>query len=224
MAYDPKKVHRIQHSGQYYKMNAYNHTHPSPQRTPVLFQAGASKAGIEFAGKHAEALFVHGPSPAHVRKQVQAVREHANKSGRDGSKILFFMAILPTIGRTHEEAVAKYELAKSYAHSIGGIATISGFLGVDLSKYPIDEPFQFKGDKSDSAIHGWIDSVSAATADSSDGLWTPRKLGGILLMGQSSSSPVGTAAEVADVLERWMQEADVDGFNLQRKLFVHCDD
>jgi alkanesulfonate monooxygenase SsuD/methylene tetrahydromethanopterin reductase-like flavin-dependent oxidoreductase (luciferase family) len=29
-------------------------THPSPQRTPVLFQAGTSKSGRAFASKHAE--------------------------------------------------------------------------------------------------------------------------------------------------------------------------
>ena len=221
MAYDPKKIHKVQHNGRFYKMNAYNHTHPSPQRTPVIFQAGASKAGIGFAAKHAEAVFVHGPSTAHVKKQVQAVREEAYKYGRDGSKIKFFMAFLPTLGRTHEEAVANYERAKNYAHSIGGIATMSGFIGLDLSQYPPDEPFEFKGDKSDSAIYGWIEGVKAATAsDSDDGPWTPRKIGAMMCMGLSTSSPVGTAAEVADVLEKWMEEADVDGFNLQRK-FLH---
>lgn len=218
MAYDPKKIHKVQHSGRFYKMNAYNHTHPSPQRTPVIFQAGASKAGIGFAAKHAEAIFVHGTSAAHVRKQVQAVREEANKHGRDGSKIKFFMAFLPTIGCTHEEAVAKHEQAKAYAHSTGGIATISGFIGLDLSKYPLDEPFDFKGDRSDAAIYGWIDSIKAAYADDSDGPWTPRKIGSMMGMGLNATSPVGTAAEVADVLERWMDEADLDGFNLQREL------
>lgn len=135
-----------------------------------------------------------------------------------GSKIKFFMAILPTIGRNHEKAVAKYEKAKKYAFSIGGIATISGFIGLDLSNYSLDEPFDFKGEKSDNAIYGWIEGVKAATAnDSDDGPWTPRKIGAMMCMGLSTFSPVGTAAEVADVLVKWMEEADVDGFNLQRE-------
>jgi len=220
MAYDPKKVHKVQHNGRFYKMNAYNHTHPSPQRTPVIFQAGASKAGQGFAAKHAEAVFINGTTTAHVSKQVQAVREEAFKNGRDGSKIKFFLSFLPTIGRTHEEAVAKFELAKSYAYSVGGIALVSSYIGLDLSKYPLDEPFEFKGDKSDASIYGWIETVQIASAEQSDGPWTPRKLGGMMLMGPASTSPVGTATEVADVLERWMDETDIDGFNMQRK-FLH---
>ncbi|EXJ85308.1 hypothetical protein A1O3_05983 [Capronia epimyces CBS 606.96] len=216
MAYDPKKVHKVDHQGRYYKMKAYNHTHPSPQRTPTLFQAGASKAGIGFAAHHAEALFVHGTSPAYVRKQVDAVRQAAYEAGRDGSKIKFFMALLPTLGRTHEEAVAKHGKAQALAYSEGGVATISGFIGVDLSQYPLDEPFDFKAEASDSAIHGWINSIKAATADDTEGPWTPRKLGSMMGMGFGLTAPVGTAAEVADVMERWMDEADVDGFNVQQ--------
>lgn len=40
--------------GKYFKMKGRYQTHPSPQRTPVLFQAGTSKSGRAFASKHAE--------------------------------------------------------------------------------------------------------------------------------------------------------------------------
>jgi alkanesulfonate monooxygenase SsuD/methylene tetrahydromethanopterin reductase-like flavin-dependent oxidoreductase (luciferase family) len=226
MAYDPKKIHKVQHKGTFYKMNAYNHTHPSPQRTPVIFQAGASKAGIAFAAKHAEALFVHGSSAGQVRKQVDSVRQAANAMGRDGSKIKFFMAFLPIIGKTREEAQEKYERAKQFAHSEGGIATVGSFIGLDFSKYPLDEPFDYNAEKTEASIHGWIEMVKASTKQSSDGPWTPRKIGTMMGIGLPATSPVGTAEEVADHLERWVEEADVDGFNIQRKpkspLF-HCE-
>jgi alkanesulfonate monooxygenase SsuD/methylene tetrahydromethanopterin reductase-like flavin-dependent oxidoreductase (luciferase family) len=57
MAYDASKIHKIHFDGKHHRCHAYAQTHPSPQRTPVIFQAGASKSGIDFAGKHAEAIY-----------------------------------------------------------------------------------------------------------------------------------------------------------------------
>ncbi|RDW58429.1 hypothetical protein BP5796_12359 [Coleophoma crateriformis] len=217
IAYDPKKIRKIEHKGKYYQMSAYHPTHPSPQRTPVIFQAGASKAGMAFAGKHAEALFVAGPTPAAVKKQVQTVREEANKLGRDGSAIKFFHGILPIIGRTVEEAQAKYELAKSLAHSEGGMARFSGFTNLDLSQYPPDEPFEFKGEQSEASIHGVIAMCKEiAGTQEDDGPWTPRKLGNMMALGGTGAVPVGTPEMVADEMERWMAEADIDGFNVMQ--------
>lgn len=172
---------------------------------------------MNFAGRHAEALFVAGPTPASVKKQVQTVREEANKAGRDGSAIKFFHGILPIIGRTLEEAQAKYELAKSLAHSEGGMARFSGFTNLDLSQYPPDEPFQFKGEQSEASIHGVIAMCKEIAGTQEDEEpWTPRKLGHMMAFGGTGAVPVGTPEMVADEFERWMEEADIDGFNVQR--------
>ncbi|MBR7513735.1 LLM class flavin-dependent oxidoreductase, partial [Mycobacterium tuberculosis] len=45
----PDKVHRIRHHGRYYDVEGYHLSEPSPQRTPVLFQAGSSARGQTFA-------------------------------------------------------------------------------------------------------------------------------------------------------------------------------
>jgi alkanesulfonate monooxygenase SsuD/methylene tetrahydromethanopterin reductase-like flavin-dependent oxidoreductase (luciferase family) len=176
---------------------------------------------MAFAGKHAEALFVSGPTPAAVKKQVQTVREEANKLGRDGSAIKFFLGILPVIGRTMEEAQAKYDLAKSLAHAEGGMARFSGFTNLDLSHYPPDEPFEFKGEQSEASIHGVIamcKEISGTRED--DEPWTPRKLGHMMAFGGTGAVPVGTPEMVADEFERWMAEADIDGFNVMRAYFL----
>jgi hypothetical protein len=62
MAYDPSKVHRVEFNGKYQKFSGYGQLHPSPQRIPVLFQAGPSPAGIRFSAKNAEALFTSHPT------------------------------------------------------------------------------------------------------------------------------------------------------------------
>src|SRR5690348_1787066 len=49
---DPSRIHRVQHHGQHYKVDAIHLSEPSPQRTPVLYQAGASERGRAFAARH----------------------------------------------------------------------------------------------------------------------------------------------------------------------------
>lgn len=75
------KIHQLEFQGKYHKMSGIHQTHPSPQLTPMLFQAGASKAGIQFAGKHAEGLFCVGASIERTKDFIRQVREEAVPMG-----------------------------------------------------------------------------------------------------------------------------------------------
>ncbi|RDW60220.1 luciferase-like protein [Coleophoma crateriformis] len=211
-AYEPSKIHKIEFSGKYHKMSGRHQTHPSPQRTPVIFQAGASKSGIEFAGKHAEALYCGSLLPPSTAAYVKAVRAEAVKNGRDPQSIKFFAGISPIIGRTVEEAQAKYEACRKNIDFIGGLAKFSGHANIDMSQYPLDEPFEFKGGPQDNTIQGIVNNFKAGYLD--DIPWTPRRLGEKIAFGGLYPMPVGTASMVADVFEKWVEEADIDGFNM----------
>ncbi|KAH7393556.1 hypothetical protein BKA64DRAFT_577995 [Cadophora sp. MPI-SDFR-AT-0126] len=82
-AYNPDKIHKIKFKGKFHKTNAYGASQPSPQRTPVLFQAGQSPSGKAFAGKHAEAVFCGGAVPSDTAPYVKSIREIAVSNGRD---------------------------------------------------------------------------------------------------------------------------------------------
>src|SRR6202044_3561774 len=55
---------------------------PSPQRTPLLFQAGSSGAGRAFAARNAEAIFMVAPTPEIARQQIEEIRALAVSHGR----------------------------------------------------------------------------------------------------------------------------------------------
>ena len=76
---DPAKVHPIEHDGTFFDVPGIHLCEPSPQRTPVIYQAGASPRGHGFAAKHAEAIFV-GSTRAAVLKET--VREDPRRPGR----------------------------------------------------------------------------------------------------------------------------------------------
>ena len=214
MAYDPSKIHKIEYDGKYHKMHAFHQTHPSPQRTPLLFQAGSSKAGVQFGEKHAEAIFCASPTIASTKKYTSSVRAQAVAEGRDPSSIKFFLGIMPIIGRTLEEAEEKLAAARSRISVNGGLARFCGFTNVDLSAYAIDEEFNFEGDHYDNSIQGVIDNIKVISEEK---VFTPRVVAEMFALGGSGPRPVGTPEMVADFFEQWWREGDLDGFNVNCK-------
>jgi alkanesulfonate monooxygenase SsuD/methylene tetrahydromethanopterin reductase-like flavin-dependent oxidoreductase (luciferase family) len=212
--YDPDKIHKITFNGEFHKVSAFSQSHPSPQRTPLLFQAGQSGAGKSFAARHAEAVFVTARNPSEMAGTIREMRALAVKEGRDPYDIKFFPALNPIIGRTLEEAQEKYRVALEYADWEGGLACLSGWTGVDLSRYPLDEPFSFEGKLFDNAIHSMVKS----TQNTMEAALTPRQLGKDWAFGGFTQIPVGTPEMVADAIEEWIDVADIDGFNLSCEL------
>jgi alkanesulfonate monooxygenase SsuD/methylene tetrahydromethanopterin reductase-like flavin-dependent oxidoreductase (luciferase family) len=217
MAYEPSKIHKINYEGKYFKMNASHQTHPSPQRTPLLFQAGSSKAGVDFGGRHAEAIFAANPTIASTKKYAAAVRAKAALEGRDQSDIKIFLGIMPIIGKTLEEAEAKFAAAKSRFSVNGGLARFCGFTAVDLSGYPLDEPFDFKGDHFENSIQGVIDNIKEIANQE---VLTPRMIAELFALGGAGPRPIGTPEMVADFFEKWWRESDIDGFNVNCKFKI----
>ncbi len=212
VGFDPAKVKKIEHKGKYLKASALGPLHPSPQRTPVIFQAGTSKAGMAFASKHAEAIYVGGLIPSQTKGSIAQIREAAAARGRDPKSLKFFVGISCILGRTMEEAQAKYERAKENIDIIGGLAQFSSYTAVDLSQYPLDDVLELKDGLSNATVHTFLENFNKATGVSDP--WTPRRLGEKMALGGFHPLPVGTPELVADVFEQWVDEADVDGFNI----------
>jgi hypothetical protein len=111
-----------------------------------------------------------------------------------------------------EEAQAKYEVAKENADIVGGLAQFSGYTAIDLARFPLDEVFELKDAPGDTAVYTFLENFNKATGNNEP--WTPRKLGETMALGGFHPLPVGTAEVVADEFEKWIDEADVDGFNI----------
>lgn len=194
-------------------MSGTHQTHPSPQRTPLIFQAGSSKAGQGFASKHAEAIFIGGLVPKQTTDAVKSIRASALEAGRDPKSIKIFASMNPILGRTLEEAQAKHDRAMKNADIVGALSQFSGFTGIDMSKYPLDEEFKLDGKPGENTVQSLIRDFNAGMGD--DGkAWTPRKLGECMALGGLHPAPVGTPAMIADAMQEWIDVADVDGFNL----------
>ena len=140
---DPARIHRVQHEGRHYKVDAIHLSEPSPQRTPVLYQAGASERGRAFAAAHAECIFVNGQFRHNVRDIVADIRARAKAIGRDPYDIKMFVGATVVVAPTDAEAQDKLAEYREYASSEGALAHYSASVGVDFSRYGPDEPIRF---------------------------------------------------------------------------------
>ncbi|KAH3965910.1 hypothetical protein HBI88_088890 [Parastagonospora nodorum] len=209
---DPARIRTIKHTGKYYNLESRHIVYPSPQRTPFLFQAGTSSAGSEFAATHAEAIFVSSHSPTVLAPKVKKIRELAEQKGRDPASIKFFATFTPILGKTDEEAQEKYIELKKYASEIGGLVLTSGWTGIDLSKYPPDHVLSAEDTTTDHRVRSLLDQFTVTSPEVPQ--WTPKVIAEKASIGGLGPVSVGSPATVADELERWVGEADVDGFNI----------
>lgn len=202
---DPEKVHRVQLEGEYFSVDAVHICEPSPQRTPVIYQAGSSPKGAAFAARHAECVFIGGNDPAKMAADVAKLRELAVQNGRSRADVLVFALATVVTAETDEEAERKFAEYQGYVSETGTLAMMSGWAGVDLSK-PRAEA------KAGAARSNAIQSVAAGLAESP--LPPARSVGRPVGLGGGGPAIVGGPRRVADELEAWAEEADLDGFNL----------
>jgi len=164
-------------------------------------------------------MFLNPCTVKQGKKVIAEARAAAAAEGRDPESLKFFPCIVPIIGRTEEEAREKHAKALSVADVIGGLAQFSGYTGIDMSVFPLDEPFTSSTLKGGAGIQSVLNAFEASTdsssADSaSSEPWTPRRLGMRMALGGLHPCPVGSVSKVADVFEEWVIEADCDGFNV----------
>jgi FMN-dependent oxidoreductase (nitrilotriacetate monooxygenase family) len=137
---DPAKVHPIEHHGRFFDVPGFHLCEPSPQRTPVIYQAGSSPRGMEFAAKHAEAVFVGASGPASLATAVARVRAALVAAGRDPYSARVYTKLTIVTDSTPEAAREKYADYVRYADPEGALALVSGWMGQDLSRYDLDQP------------------------------------------------------------------------------------
>lgn len=202
----PEKVHKVEHKGEFYQVEGYHLCEPSPQRTPVLFQAGSSDRGLLFAGRHAECVFISGQNKPSTKAQVGKVRASAVAAGRNPEDIKVFMGLNVIVAETEELAWKKHAEYRSHASAEAGVAHFSASTAIDFSQYEIDEPIQYV--KSN--------AIQSATRNLQNNDWTRRKLLDQHALGGRYITVVGSPQQVADDLESWIAETGLDGFNLTR--------
>jgi FMN-dependent oxidoreductase (nitrilotriacetate monooxygenase family) len=206
---DPSKIHRILHEGPHFRVDAIHLCEPSPQRTPVLFQAGASNKGRDFAARHAECVFINGPSKKVVGNIVTDLRHRAAAAGRDPSDLIIFTMMTVITDTTTAKAHDKYQNYLGYVSEEGALALMSGWTGLDFGAMRPTDIVRF-----DNKANAQTSALEAFTTADPDRTWTVGEIARHAAIGGRSPVLIGSGAEIAEQLQAWVEETGVDGFNL----------
>jgi long-chain alkane monooxygenase len=205
---DPAKVHEIRHVGKYFQVLGPHICEPSPQRTPVIYQAGSSPRGLDFAARHGEALFVVFPTTAVCRRYTDELRQRVERCGRSRSHVKILAGVAPIVGATEAEAKRKHEWILEFASPEGALALFGGWTGIDLSTYQADQKLERVESQQMQFLAQYFSSVDPSRE------WTFREISEWLSIASVCPLFVGDYRRVADELERWIEEGGVDGFNI----------
>lgn len=211
---DPARVHTIRHAGSHFRAEGIHLCEPSPQRTPLLYQAGTSRAGRAFAGRHAECVFVSGPSVAVIAPRVAALREAAMAAGRAADDLKVLSALTVIVAETTAEAHALEAEYRRHASGEGALVLMSGWTGLDFGAYDADQEVRHIESE---AMRTALENVTARGDPTRR--WTVREVAEFVAIGGVAPVLVGSAAEVADAVEDWVDRTGVDGLNLSSVVF-----
>jgi long-chain alkane monooxygenase len=200
---DASKIHKIYHRGERYRVDGPHLPSPSPQRTPLLFQAGASEAGRAFAARHAEGVFIIAPNPESAAQGIKETQRLAVAAGRRASDLKFFQGLAFIIGSTEEEAYRKEQELEEYLSVEGYLAHMNYAAKEDGTYYPPETPLTEVETNASKGLLEWLrQSVTDREPTVADAA--------SLLSGRRV---IGTPEQIADELELW-QQAGVDGINM----------
>ncbi|CAH1203665.1 Putative monooxygenase MoxC [Paenibacillus plantiphilus] len=206
--FDPTKLHRLNHKGKYFSVEGPLNLARSKQGHPVIFQAGSSESGRNLAAKSADAVFSGADNIEEAKLFYKDVKDRTAAAGRSRDDIVILPGISPIIGRTQEEADAKYE-------QLAGLISIDialQYLGRffdhhDFSQYPLDEPFPDLGELGSNSFRGNTDKIKKTAKENN---LTLRQVA--LDSAAPRSQFVGNPEKVAGLIQQWHEEGAADGF------------
>lgn len=200
---DPEKIHKIDHAGRRYHVQGPHLPSPSPQRTPLLFQAGSSVSGRDFAARNAEATFIVAPSKDVARQIIEDTRRRAVEAGRLPEDIKFFAGLSFVIGDTEEEAQAKAEEYARYV-SVDGYLAHAAVVDKAGRVYPPQTPLS---EIDTNTMKGFAEWVSKSITDREP------VAADLARLQSKANTIVGTPEQIADELAAW-QQIGLDGVNV----------
>jgi len=208
--FDRNKLHTLNHKGEFFKVKGPLNIARSRQGQPVIFQAGSSETGKNYAAKQADAMFTGHEKLEDAVRFYKDVKERAAGFGRNPDELLIFPNVAPIIGSTEEEAERRYQEMVSLISIDDALNYLGRFFeSVDFKQLPLDEPFPDLGDLGNNSIQITTSKIKREAKEL--GL-TLRQAA--LRAAAPRNNFIGTPEQVADRMQEWFEARGADGFML----------
>ncbi len=207
---DPAKVHVLNHVGKHFSVKGPLNVARCPQGYPVLFMAGQSELGKEFAAKTADCLFAVTDTKEAGQALYTDVKSRLAKYGREPNDLRIMPGCSVYVGRTAAEADELYEELQSLISPELGVPYLSKLVETDLEGLPLDGPMPDLSEEVN-AISSFRKSISAMAQRDQLSI---RQTYQSVLPSMGHIVFKGSAAQVADAMADWYTSKACDGFNV----------
>ncbi|MHA7176189.1 LLM class flavin-dependent oxidoreductase [Arthrobacter sp. Sr24] len=209
---DPGHIRPINYRGKHFSVAGPLNVPRPPQGHPVLFQAGSSEAGRDFATRSAEAIYSVAWDKESALEFAADMKVRLTKAGRGGTQVPILPGLVTYIGATQAQALEKKRALDTYLDIDAALAQLGVFTGQDYHNHGLDErvaplpPAElFTGPQGRYLTVQRIIETKQPTL---------RELLGFLAAGGGHATMIGTPTEVADEIQEWFESGACDGFNL----------
>ncbi len=208
--FDKNKMHRVNYKGEHISVEGPLNIQRSPQGEPVIFQAGASDTGIDFASKYAEGVFSYLYKLEDSQAYYKKLKDGAEKNGRSRDDLKVLPGISPIIGKTEAEAEEKYLKIRNLVAIEDALAYLGRFFDHhDFTQYELDAPFPELGDIGKNSFSSTCDRIKR------DAKAKGLTLREVALNETTPRTPmIGTPDQVTDKLIEYFDNDAADGYIL----------
>ncbi len=206
--FDPARLHVLDHKGEHFSVRGPLNVARPVQGWPVIVQAGASDAGRQVAAETAEVIFASARTIEDGRRFAADIRDRMVRAGRNPQHMKILPGAMVHVAPTAQEARDRKALLDSLVHPDSGLPNLSMRLGVDASGFDLDAPLPPIPDTNDSktARQSLIDLAAREQLTVRALAQRVGAYGGLEM--------IGTAADVADQMQAWLEADACDGFNV----------
>ena len=209
---DGERVHTIDHEGKHFRVRGPLNVPPTPQRHPLLVQAGSSEDGRAFAARYAEAVFTAQQTLADGQAFYADLKRRTAAIGRNPDHVKILPGLVPVIGSTEEEALKREQDLAEWQVPAYGLRQLSQLLGSEITEAELDRPLRDLGDVS--KIEGHQSRFQVVTELARRDNLTVRQLLVRMGGGRGHRTFTGTPEQIADTIQEWFNSGAADGFNV----------
>jgi len=203
------KINAINHQGEHFQVQGPLNITRSPQGRPVIIEAGSSADGQKLAAETAEVVFTAAASLEEAQTFYRSQKDQVIAAGRNPDHVVIMPGVMPIVGHTREEAKALWKALNEHVDIDNGLRQLSLRFGLDLTQYPLDGPVPEVplGEGNQSRVKLLTDMAKR------DNL-TLRELAAVAAGSRGHRVIVGTAEDIADDFQQWLEQGGADGFNI----------
>lgn len=203
------KIQPINHQGEHFQVQGPLNITRSPQGRPVIIEAGSSADGQKLAAETAEVIFTAAASLEEAQTFYRSQKDQVIAAGRNPDHVVIMPGVMPIVGRTREEAKALWKELNTLVDIENGLRQLSLRFSMDLSQFPLDGPVPEVplGEGNQSRVKLMTDMAKRENL-------TLRELAAVAAGSRGHRVIVGTAEDIADDFELWINEGGADGFNI----------